>query len=93
MNLEHDEARGFEAQSILQSKLYQEAFAHIEQTLIGQLSTVELSDDRAKYLRGLLIANRKVRGYLEQVMLTGRMAAEQKNLMERMKDKTRSFWK
>ena len=91
MDLDQDEARGFEAQTVLQNRVYKEAFNHIEQALIGQLAMAELSDDRAKYIRCLLVSNRKVRGYLEQVMLTGQMAAEQKNLLERMKDKARSW--
>lgn len=73
----NDVARGIEAERILQNALYQEAFSAIEGHIVGQLSLAETSQERANYLRSLLIANRKVKGYLQQVMVTGKFAEQE----------------
>lgn len=91
MNLDLDERRGEEAHRVLSSDVYKEAFALIEERLISQLAVVEIPKERAEYLRQLLVANRKIRAYLEQVMTTGRMAAEHRTLLERAKEKARSL--
>lgn len=93
MNLDLDERRGEEAGRILANPLYKEAFREIEDRIISQLAVIEITKERAEYLRSLLVANRKIRGYLEQVLVTGKMAEEQKSLMERMKDKARSLYR
>lgn len=79
--------RGEEAQRVLTSDVYREAFALVEERLLSQLAVFEIDKDRAEYLRQLLVSNRKVRSILEQIMVTGRMAEEQKSLMERIRDK------
>jgi len=79
----HDEARGIEAQRVLENPLYQEAFKTIESHIVSQLSQIELPKDRAEYLRSLLIANRKVRGYLEQAMVTGKFAEQERERQTR----------
>lgn len=89
MNLDLDQRRGEEAHRVLSSDIYKEAFREIEERLVGQLSMIEIPKERAEYLRSLLIANRKIRAYLEQVMITGQMADEQKTLLERVRDKVR----
>lgn len=91
MNLDMDQRRGEEAHRILNAPIYQEAFEQIEGRLISQLAVIEITPERAEYLRQLLVANRKIKSYLEQVMVTGRMAEEQKSLMQRAKDKLRVF--
>lgn len=92
MNLDLDERRGEEAARVLKAPIYKEAFATIEERLIGQLAVIEITQERAEYLRQLLVANRKIKSYLEQVMVTGQMAEEQKGLLERMKDKVRTLY-
>lgn len=82
--------RGEEASRVLNANVYQEAFAVIEERLVSQLSTIEITKERADYLRTLLIANRKIRGYLEQVMVTGQLAEQQQSLMERLQGKAKS---
>lgn len=84
--------RGEEAHRVISSEIYKEAFAQIEQRLISQLAVIEITPERAEYVRQLLVANRKVRSYLEQVMLTGKMAEEQQGLMERVKAKARTMF-
>ena len=91
MNLDQDERRGEEAHRVISAEIYKEAFRTIEDRLISQLAVIEIAPERAEYLRQLLVANRKIRGYLEQVMVTGKMAEEQKGLMERAKDTARHW--
>lgn len=83
--------RGEEASRVLQAEVYKEAFAEIEQRLISQLAMVEIPPERAEYLRQLLVANRKIRGYLEQVMVTGKLAEQQQSLMDRMRGRKTVF--
>lgn len=92
MNLDLDERRGEQAQRVLSSEIYKEAFAVIEERLIGQLAVIEILPARAEYLRQLLVANRKIRAYLEQVMVTGEMAEQQKSLIQRAKEKVRTLY-
>lgn len=89
MNLDLDERRGEEAHRVLEAPVYKEAFQIIEERLISQLAVIEITPERAEYIRQLMVANRKIRAYLEQVMVTGQMAEEQKSLMERARDKIR----
>lgn len=91
MNLENDEARGISAQQVLSADLYKEAFQVIEERLIAQLAVIEITPQRAEYLRQLLVANRKIKSYLEQVMVTGKMAATELSLLDRVKNKVRSI--
>lgn len=92
MNLELDERRGEEAHRVLSAPIYKEAFAIIEERLIGQLAVIEITPQRAEYIRQLLVANRKIKAYLEQVMVTGQMAEAQKSLIERAKEKVRNLY-
>ncbi len=59
----------------------------IEQRLLAELTTVEIDAKRAEYLRQLLTMGRKYRSYLEQVMVTGKMANEQITLMQKLQGK------
>lgn len=85
MNLDLDERRGSEASNILSSDVFKEAFRSIEERLLAELTQIEITKERAEYLRQLLAMGRKYRQYLEQVMVTGKMALEQKSLMDRAK--------
>lgn len=91
MDLDLDERRGSEAQQVLQNALYKESFKFIEDRLLNELVTIEIKPERAEYIRQLLTMGRKYRQYLEQVMVTGKMATEQKNLMERAKETAKRF--
>lgn len=75
MNLELDERRGMEAQSVLQNGIYKEAYTVIRDNIVVQLSLADTPDDRRKRLNDLLVALGKVEGYMRQVMTTGTMAA------------------
>ena len=84
MNLEQEERRGEEARQLLAHPLLVEAFAVIESRIVDQLSQADTAGERRARLNDLLIANRKVRQYLEQVVSTGTMAAmERENIAKR----------
>ncbi len=91
MNLDLDQRRGEDAHRIISADIYKEAFAIIEDRLISQLAVIEITKERAEYLRTLLVAGRKYRALLEQVMVTGQMAEQQKSLLERVKDRVRIY--
>lgn len=91
MDLDLDVGRGIDAQQVLQNRIYQEAYSTIEQRLLSELATIEVKPERAEYLRQLIVMGRKYRQYMEQVVVTGKMAQEQRSLLERMKDKVRSY--
>lgn len=90
MSLDQDIGRGQEANRILQSEIYRESFAEIERRLLNELAVIEIQPARAEYLRQLIVANRKIRMYLEQVMVTGQLSEQQQSLMERVKGKAKS---
>jgi len=93
MTPELEERRGREAQIVLQSPVYQEAFKVIRDNIVTQLSLADLADDRRKKLNDLLVALSKVDGYMKQVMAGGKMAAEQmereRTFPERIRDRLR----
>ena len=88
MTPDQEERRGEQARQVLDSAIYKEAFEMIEQRLIQELAVVEITKERAEYLRTILVAGRKHRKYMEQVLVTGTMAAMEENrkrsLMERI---------
>lgn len=87
-----DIGRADHAQRLLNDPLLNEAFSEIEKRLVGQLSQAEIARDRAEYLRQLLVANKTVRRYLENVLTTGKIVeAEQKqaSLAKRLIDQFR----
>jgi hypothetical protein len=91
---ELEERRGREAQIVLQSPVYQEAYKVIRDNIITQLSLADLADDRRKKLNDLLVALSKVDGYMKQVMAGGKMAADQlereRTFPERIRDRLRA---
>lgn len=89
-DLSLDIRRGEEAGRIVNAPMYQEAFGEIERRLLNELAVIEITKERAEYLRQLIVANRKIRMYLEQVMVSGQLAAQQQSLMERVQRKTPS---
>ena len=77
MSPEHEIARGNNAQRILKDAMYVEAFTAIETRLVDLMASADLDDAKGTHLRHLLTAHRKVRQYMEQVVIGGKMAAEQ----------------
>ena len=60
----------------------------IRDRIVSQLEMADTSDEQRRRLNDLLIAHRKARQYIEQVMVSGKMANQQMEkvtLMERAK--------
>lgn len=80
-------SRGEDAKRILQDSLFVEAWSVVERGLIDSLRTVPLTDAglEREIVRSLQLLYR-VRGHIEQVMTTGKLAAlEQQNAEWRKK--------
>lgn len=73
-DLQTDERRGIEAQQILASPIYAEAWEGIKSRIVEQLENADIPADRRQRLNDLLIAHRKAKQYMEQVVATGKMA-------------------
>jgi len=85
---EQEIRRGENASAVLRSDVYQEAWAMIRDRIVSQLEMADTSDEQRRRLNDLLIAHRKARQYIEQVMVSGKMANQQMEkvtLMERAK--------
>lgn len=93
MSPELEITRGNNAQRVLSDAMYVEAFNAIETRLVDMMASADLDDARGTHLRHLLTAHRKVKQYMEQVMLGGKLAAQEiereRKLKERMRDASR----
>jgi hypothetical protein len=82
--------RGHNAARILNDGMYQEAFGAVRDRLVSLLETAELDKEKRQRVNDLLVALRQTRRYMESVMQTGKMAAEQiernRNFGERVRD-------
>lgn len=94
MSPEEEIVRGSQAQRVLADSIYKEAFDAIRERIVQQLSMAETADDKRDRLNALLIALATVHRYMEQIMTTGKMAAQQierdRSFTERVRDKVRS---
>jgi flagellar assembly factor FliW len=70
-------ARGHKAQRVLKDEMYLEAFSAIQDRIVGLLAMAETTGEQRANLNALLVAHNKVKQYMEQVVLGGKMAAEQ----------------
>ena len=88
MDGEEQERRGEDARRIIEAPIHREAFAALEERLVNELARQDIDPQRAEFLRLLLVAGRKYRLYIEQVMVTGTMAAmetqRKRSLSDRM---------
>ena len=92
MTPEQEAVRGEEADRLINNPLLKEAFQEIESRVVAQMAQIEITKERAEYLRTILVANRKVEQYLRNVMAGGKMAAldiEHKGLMDRVRDRAK----
>jgi hypothetical protein len=87
MTLEDEDSRGIEARRVLESPIYVEAYATIEEKLINQMALAETTAERGEHLRRLLVAHRKIRQYIQQVMITGQMAEQELERKRSVSDK------
>lgn len=95
MDAKLEELRGEEARRVLDAEIYKEAFKAITDRIVSQLTLAELPDDKRKRLNDLLVAHTKARQYMEQVLISGTMAAQeierQQTLTERVEQKWRQL--
>ena len=88
MSPELEITRGHNAKRVLDDPMYQEAFATVQKRVVDLLAQAETYGERRERLNHLLVALHSVKGYLEQVVVGGKMAAEQiereRTLKERM---------
>lgn len=87
--------RGRHARNILDDEVYREAYEAVRDRIVSQLSLAETVGDKRERLNSLLIALATVQRYLEQVMQTGKMAAEQierdRKFSERVMDRIKAI--
>ena len=69
--------RGEEARRILENPIYKEAYAVLEQRIVAELAQQDIEALQAERLRMLLVALRKVRVHMEQVLVTGTIVAQE----------------
>ena len=69
----NEERRGEEARRVLESDIYKEAYTSIEANIVARMAQAATLPEEAESLRQLLIALRKVKTYMEQVLHTGTM--------------------
>ena len=84
--------RGAEAAQLLANPLLIEAFSFISERIIGEISKVATGKEKAEELRQVLIGLDKFRGYLRQVVATGKMAQlgdESRGFVDRFIDRIR----
>jgi hypothetical protein len=90
VNPDEEMQRGHNAARILNDGMYQEAFTAVRDRLVSLLESAELDPDKRQRVNDLLVALKSTRKYLETVMQTGRMAADdierQKNFGERVRE-------
>ena len=88
MSPEEERIRGADARQVLENRIYKEAHTALEARWINELAQQDIDPKRAEYLRTLLVAGRKIKQYMEQVMVSGTMAAmeieRKRTLAERM---------
>ena len=69
--------RSGDAQQVLDNPIYRESYEMIERNIVSQLRLADLDPARRVRLNDLLVALAKARTYIEQVMLTGKMEAQE----------------
>jgi hypothetical protein len=94
MTPEEEQRRGARVQQVLGHEIYVEAYEAIRTRLLTMLESADLPADKRQRLNDLLIAQAQHRRYMEQVMVGGKIAAEQierdRTFAERVRDKVRS---
>ena len=77
MNAEDEQRRGARAQQVLGHEIYTEAYTALRERLITMLEMADISAEKRQRLNDLLVAQAQHRRYMEQIVVGGRMAAEQ----------------
>lgn len=75
MDAKTAERRGEEARQLLDNPLVKESFQVLRDVIVARLESESLTDDQRRDLNYQLQALRKHKRWLEQVMVTGTLAA------------------
>lgn len=84
MNL--SEQRAVSAQRILEDPVYRDSFNTVEANIVAKLAQPNVTPEAVQELHQSLVSLHRIRRYLEQVIVTGRMdeiAAQQKQATTR----------
>lgn len=77
MSPEEEVSRAAKAQRVLSDDMYNEAYSVIRDRIVQQLSQAETAGEKRERLNALLVSLETVRRYMEQVVISGKMAAQQ----------------
>lgn len=77
MSPEEEVSRAAKAQRVLADDMYNEAYSVIRDRIVQQLSQAETAGEKRERLNALLVSLETVRRYMEQVVISGKMAAQQ----------------
>lgn len=80
---ENNLERAREAEIIVSNRIYQEAFQVVEERLLRRLQAGRLSENEERDIIAMLRAVPLVKGYIQDVMMTGKLAL--KNESDRRK--------
>lgn len=82
MTLDEEDRRGFEAERVLNEPLLKEAFESVERGLVDAMKRVPMGDTKTQHELVLTLQLLgKVKGYIEEVVQTGKLARIQKQTM------------
>ncbi len=91
MTPEQEERRGEDARRILDEAIYKESWTAVRENIVAKLEQRDLKPDDREHLNHLLVAIGLAKKYLEQVLLSGTMAAmeteRKRTLAERVRDR------
>ena len=73
-DLQQDIMRASQAKQVLTAPIYRESWEEVRRRIVEQLESAEVAPERRARLNDLLVAHKKARQYLEQVMNTGKLA-------------------
>ena len=76
MTPEQEIERARNAKRVLDDAMYQEAYSAIRERIVGQLSLVELDPAKRQRLNDLLVSLATVQKYMENVVIGGKVAAQ-----------------
>lgn len=77
--------RAEEAQRILRSHVWAEAWEAYERRILEAMANADLEQAKLVRLQGYLVAARKARGHMERIIQDGQLAAKEIELDERKK--------
>lgn len=93
MSPDEEMSRGHRADRLLRDDIYNEAWNTVRERLVSLLEQ-DQPDDKRERLNADLRSMRRVKGYVEQIAIGGKMAAEQiereRTFAQRVGDKIRS---